>query len=107
MFDRSAELYDAVYSFKDYAAEAARLHGWIQSRRPGMGLRLLDVACGTGAHFPHLGQHYTVEGRDAFAGAGLEPEQDLDGLTGRGPYLATAVNQGSDRGWPISPHALF
>ena len=57
--------------------------------------------------FSDKAEHYTVEGRDAFAGAGLEPEQDLDGLTGRGPYLATAVNQGSDRGWPISPHALF
>ncbi|MBA2535877.1 MAG: hypothetical protein H0V20_00395 [Actinobacteria bacterium] len=43
MFTRSAELYDAVYGFKDYVAEAGNLHALIQARAPGAAT-LLDVA---------------------------------------------------------------
>jgi len=43
VFSRSAEIYDAVYSFKDYAAEAERVNERIQSRRPGAA-SLLDGA---------------------------------------------------------------
>jgi ubiquinone/menaquinone biosynthesis C-methylase UbiE len=48
MFTQSAEFYDAIYHFKDYRAEAERLHALIQThvRRPAR--TLLDVACGTG-----------------------------------------------------------
>lgn len=67
MFQRSARLYDALYSWKDYEGEAARLHGLIQERSPGAGT-LLDVACGTGQHLKHLRRHYEVEGID------LEPD---------------------------------
>src|SRR5581483_10962704 len=63
VFTRSTHLYDAVYSFKDYAAESARLHELIQARRPGAAT-LLDVACGTGAHLEQLGRWYEVEGVD-------------------------------------------
>jgi len=35
MFTRSAELYDAVYGFKDYVAEAGNLHALIQARARG------------------------------------------------------------------------
>lgn len=63
MFSRSAKLYDAVYSFKDYASEAARLHALIQERAPGA-RTLLDVACGTGKHLEQLSRHYAVEGLD-------------------------------------------
>ncbi|MBI3925330.1 MAG: class I SAM-dependent methyltransferase [Armatimonadetes bacterium] len=58
MFDRSAAFYDALYSFKDYDAEALRLRALIG--RPGA--RLLDVACGTGAHLARLREDYRVEG---------------------------------------------
>jgi hypothetical protein len=34
VFDRSAELYDLVYGFKDYAGEAARVDELIRERRP-------------------------------------------------------------------------
>lgn len=67
MFGRSARLYDALYSWKDYEGEAAHLHRAIQERRPGA-VRLLDVACGTGKHLEHLRDHYEVEGID------LEPD---------------------------------
>ena len=63
MFTRSARFYDAVYSFKDYPGESARLHGLIQERSPGA-RTLLDVACGTGKHLEHLQAHYQVEGVD-------------------------------------------
>ncbi len=64
MFTKSAEWYDAIYAWKDYQREAERLHALIQqhARRPAS--TLLDVACGTGQHLPHLKAHYTVEGLD-------------------------------------------
>jgi SAM-dependent methyltransferase len=63
MFTRSASIYDAVYSFKDYNAEAERLHALIQERVPGAA-SLLDVACGTGRHLEQLRRWYEVEGLD-------------------------------------------
>ena len=63
MFTRSADIYDAVYSFKDYVAEAERLHELIQARTPGAAT-LLDVACGTGKHLEQLARWYDVQGLD-------------------------------------------
>lgn len=63
MFSKSEELYDAVYSWKDYDAESERLHALIEERAPGA-TTLLDVACGTGTHLARLAQWYEVEGVD-------------------------------------------
>lgn len=63
MFELSAAYYDAVYAFKDYAAEAVLLHTFISSRMP-QARTLLDAACGTGAHLSHLCDHYQVSGFD-------------------------------------------
>jgi len=63
MFTRSADLYDAVYAFKDYAQEAERVHELIEERRPGA-RTLLDVACGTGKHLEQLRRWYDVTGVD-------------------------------------------
>lgn len=63
MFDRSARIYDAVYSFKDYAVEAARIAEEVRRRNP-RARSLLDVACGTGKHLEHLGAHFDVAGID-------------------------------------------
>src|SRR6266498_410808 len=60
MFTETAELYDLVYSWKDYPAEAARLRGLV-GREGGT---LLDVACGTGRHLELLAPHYRAEGVD-------------------------------------------
>jgi SAM-dependent methyltransferase len=64
MFTKSAAWYDAIYAWKDYEREAARLHAFIQqhSRRPTA--TLLDVACGTGRHLSYLKGRYAVEGLD-------------------------------------------
>jgi len=64
MFTRSAALYDALYAWKDYARESARLREMLARRGVADGARLLDAACGTGAHIAHLKRHYEVEGLD-------------------------------------------
>jgi ubiquinone/menaquinone biosynthesis C-methylase UbiE len=63
MFTKSAEFYDALYHFKDYAAAAKQLRTLIQQTCPGA-TTLLDVGCGTGQHLQHLRGHYQVEGLD-------------------------------------------
>ena len=54
-----AEVYDAVYRWKDYDAETLRLRAILAGREGGA---LLDVACGTGEHLVRLRDAYTVEG---------------------------------------------
>jgi SAM-dependent methyltransferase len=68
MYTKSAEFYDAIYSWKNYAAEAEICRGFIQQYKRSAGTTLLDVACGTGMHMQQLQQWYTVEGLD------LDPE---------------------------------
>ncbi len=41
MFNRSAAFYDTLYDWKDYAAEAARLHELIQRHKRAPGDALL------------------------------------------------------------------
>ena len=60
MFTDTADLYDLVYSWKDYAGEAERLYQLI-GREGGT---LLDIACGTGKHLEQLAVHYRCEGVD-------------------------------------------
>ncbi|SRR6266545_2838870 len=63
MFKRSTHLYDRIYAWKDYPAEAARVHGIVQRYAPGA-RTLLDVACGTGKHLELLRTWYQVAGTD-------------------------------------------
>jgi len=63
MFKHSARFYDALYSWKDYPAETARLRAIFEGRAPGA-RTLLDVACGTGLHLALLQEWYEVEGAD-------------------------------------------
>lgn len=64
MFTRTQGFYDAVYSWKDYPAEAARILELIDGHFPDGAGGLLDVACGTGAHLELLRDHLPVEGID-------------------------------------------
>ncbi|HVU12501.1 MAG TPA: class I SAM-dependent methyltransferase [Phototrophicaceae bacterium] len=64
MFTKSAAFYDAIYSWKDYAAEAAQLGDLIEQNKRSPGKTLLDVACGTGQHLRYLNEVYQGEGLD-------------------------------------------
>jgi len=67
MFSKTARYYDAIYSFKDYRAEAAGIISLIGREHP-RARSILDVACGTGEHARLLAADFTVDGID------LEPE---------------------------------
>ena len=62
-FVESAELYDSIYSFKNYSAECDRLRSLINKFVPGA-RTILDVACGTGEHARFLRHDYAVDGID-------------------------------------------
>lgn len=61
------DLYDALYAYKDYAGECARLTSLIRERKPDA-RSLLDVACGTGKHLEVMQRSFAVEGADIDAG---------------------------------------
>ena len=63
-YSKLAKIYDALYSFKNYEAEAKRLHEIIAEKKTSPGNALLDVACGTGNHLAFLKKLYAVEGVD-------------------------------------------
>jgi SAM-dependent methyltransferase len=67
VFKKTAKYYDAIYSFKDYGAEADRIRSLIERARPGA-KSILDVACGTGEHARLLTREFAVDGID------LEPQ---------------------------------
>lgn len=58
-----AELYDLIYHYKDYEAEAEALVALIERHHP-QAKTLLDVACGTGTHLEYLTERYEVAGVD-------------------------------------------
>jgi SAM-dependent methyltransferase len=64
MFTKSQRFYDAIYSGKDYAAEAAKLKRYIADHLRSDGRALLDVACGTAGHVPWLRDDFAYEGLD-------------------------------------------
>jgi ubiquinone/menaquinone biosynthesis C-methylase UbiE len=61
MFTKSAAFYVALYAWKDYAQEAARLRELIAVHKRTNGSTLLDVACGTGQHLLFLHADFAVE----------------------------------------------
>lgn len=81
MFGESVRYYDKLYAWKDYQAEAARLRTVIAEHLRSDGRRLLDVACGTGMHLPHLREHFEVEGLDIEPGFLAMARERNPGLT--------------------------
>lgn len=63
MFTMTAEYYDRIYAWKDYAGEVARIRALIEQRHPAA-RTLLDVACGTGEHARLLSSRFEVDGID-------------------------------------------
>jgi SAM-dependent methyltransferase len=70
MFTASAEVYDAIYSFKDYAGESARVAALVRTLSPGA-RTVLDVGCGTGEHVRRLATEH------AFNADGLDLDPGL------------------------------
>jgi SAM-dependent methyltransferase len=64
VFSKSAAFYDALYSFKDYKAEADFLTTLLRVRLGEGRLTVLDVACGTGAHIWQMREKFDFEGID-------------------------------------------
>lgn len=76
----TADVYDAIYSKKNYEAEAGALKGLIGRYKQTDGNELLDVACGTGLHLPYIVDDYQVTGVDL-------SEQQLEAAKKRLPDL--------------------
>ncbi len=64
MFAESTPYYDKIYQWKDYKGEAEKLRAFVAQYKTSDGNRLLDVACGTGGHFPFLREDFEIEGVD-------------------------------------------
>jgi SAM-dependent methyltransferase len=63
MFNKTAQYYDLIYSFKDYTDEAAKISALIRHELPGA-KTILDVACGTAEHAKLLSNEFQVDGID-------------------------------------------
>ena len=79
----TADVYDAIYSKKNYEAETATLKDFIGKYKISSGNELLDVACGTGLHLQYLTDDFAITGID------LSKEQ-LIGAKKRLPKLTFA-----------------
>jgi len=65
VYHERAELYDLIYSAKDYAAEAARLREVLEAEGVGEGAWVTEAACGTGKYLEQLRAWYRVSGFDS------------------------------------------
>ena len=61
---RAEDLYDYVYSWKNYSEEAATVRRLLLSEGVAEGGRILEAACGTGRYLMHLQQWFSVAGFD-------------------------------------------
>lgn len=67
VFDAYAAYYDLLYRDKDYASEAAYVHGLLQRHAPAVH-DILELGCGTGGHAVELARYgYAVTGVDLSA----------------------------------------
>lgn len=77
----TADVYDAIYSRKDYETESEKLKGFITRFKQSEGNELLDVACGTGLHLPYLTDDFDITGVDLSQGQVDEAKKRLPQLT--------------------------
>ena len=68
----TGEVYDVIYSNKDYEGESVKLEQLIKDRCESGGNEMLEAACGTGNYLQYFQTEYQVEGFD------LSPEQVAD-----------------------------
>ena len=63
MFTESSDIYDLVYSFKNYKKEAEEITAIIKVKRPDC-KTILDIACGTAEHHKYLKDNFEIDGID-------------------------------------------
>ncbi|MEO8765480.1 MAG: class I SAM-dependent methyltransferase [Ginsengibacter sp.] len=63
MFIESADIYDLVYSFKDYKKESEEITHIIKAKRPNC-KAILDIASGTAEHHKYLKNNFELDGID-------------------------------------------
>jgi len=63
MYTDSSDVYDLIYSFKDYEKESADIIQVIKSAKPAC-KSILDVGCGTSEHHKYLSKHFSIDGID-------------------------------------------
>lgn len=63
MIETQSDLYDAIYSYKNYKQEAEAIKELIKGKHPHA-RTVLDIACGTGKHASFLQSCYAVDGID-------------------------------------------
>ncbi len=68
MYGERAALYDRIYHFKDYAAEARRVTELLHAAGVPDGSRVLEAACGTGNYLVPLSEPFRVSGLDIHRG---------------------------------------
>jgi SAM-dependent methyltransferase len=59
-----AEHYDAIYHWKPYPDEAQQIRALLNAQGVADNARVLEAACGTGAHMIYLQEWFTMEGFD-------------------------------------------
>jgi SAM-dependent methyltransferase len=64
LYRRFAHLYDRIYHWKDYAAEAEKVRSLLRGAGVREGARVVEAACGTGSYLLHLNDWYEVSGFD-------------------------------------------
>lgn len=64
MYGERAALYDLIYSYKDYAAEADRVACLLAAAGVADGASVLEAACGTGSYLLPLSARYRMTGLD-------------------------------------------
>jgi SAM-dependent methyltransferase len=62
-----AETYDLIQESRgrNYRREAEFVHDLVGQLKPEGARTVLDLACGTGGHLPHLAERYAVQGLDS------------------------------------------
>lgn len=101
LYQSLAEHYEKIYHWKDYPGEAERLIALLEREGVAAGARVLEAACGTGAHLRHLAEHFSMAGFDKHAGMlaqarGKAPETalfvaDMAGFAVAGPPFDALV----------------
>jgi SAM-dependent methyltransferase len=60
----TGEIYDVIYSNKDYGEEASKVKDIIRAKCESGGNSVLEAACGTGNYMEHFAGDFDVEGFD-------------------------------------------